>query len=183
MRHLPSHLPGTLCHVHAGLLSTLDLSSATASRKDTGPFGSRCSKSSRFRCWIQCRRSHVSRKQLVQRVFRRRERLGRVSGSESHRSPVAAQSLAGRGPRRPCGSRPSRAGCGSKSHGRPSLRSDPICTRPAGRLGPPTSGLECPIFLPSRCWRGEAGWGWGEGGGGWALVLSLVTEMWEDPAR
>ena len=44
MSQLPSELPGPLGHVHAGLLSTLDFSSATVSRQDTGPLESRCSK-------------------------------------------------------------------------------------------------------------------------------------------
>lgn len=44
MRQLPSELPGPLGLVHAGLLSTLDFSSATVSRQDTGPLESRCSE-------------------------------------------------------------------------------------------------------------------------------------------
>ena len=44
MSQLPSELPGPLGHVLAGLLSTLDFSSATVSRQDTGPLESRCSK-------------------------------------------------------------------------------------------------------------------------------------------
>lgn len=64
-----------------------------------------------------------------------------ASPAQSPTGPLAAaQSRAGRGPHRPSLSRPSLAGCGSKSQGRPSPRSDPICARSAGRLGLPLHG-------------------------------------------
>lgn len=59
-----------------------------------------------------------------------------ASPAQSPTGPLAAaQSRAGRGPRRPSRCRPSLVGCGSKSQGRPSPRSDPVCARSAGRLG------------------------------------------------
>jgi hypothetical protein len=49
--------------------------------------------------------------------------------------------------------------------GSASLCSDPIYTRPAGCLAPPTSGLGCPLFIPSQGW------------GTWTLVLSVAVAM------
>lgn len=120
---------------------------------------------------MPCRHSYFSRKQRRQRIFGKGRCLGSLCGPEPHRTPGSGTKPGRRGPRRPSGARPSLAGCESKSQGRPSPRSDPICARPAGRLGPRPSGLACPLFLPARGL-----------GVGWALLSAWRWRCGEDPA-
>lgn len=128
--------------------------SASAQPLRLGPFGCRCREPQppAGSCAGFSADDLTSPESNWGRRYLGREGVSDSSPTQSLRTPAAVQSRAGRQPRRPSGSRPSLAGCGSKRPGRPSPRSDPICARPAGRLGPlptPTSGLQCPLPLPS----------------------------------
>lgn len=157
MSQLPSELPGPLGHVHAGLLSTLDFSSDTVSRQETGPLESRCSKP-------QTRQVSVLDSVLT---F---PRFPKATGAEGIWEERASWTLVRfRVPQDSCsGPKPGR------KRAEPPLRvqAQPGWLRikeppfsafrsylhpPSGSPRPPTSGLECPFFLPSWC----CGWGGG----------------------
>lgn len=144
-----SHLQGTrICKSTRASTARL----ASAQPLDLGPFESRCSEPQPPAGFCAGFSVDVptSPKNNWDGGYLEREGALDASPAQSLVGPLAAvQSRAGREPRRPSGSRLSLAGCGSKRLGRPSPRSDPICARPAGRLGPSTSGLDGPLFLPS----------------------------------
>lgn len=138
LSRLPRPLQGTRGRAHAGLRSAPGLDSSTASGKDTGPSEARCREPQQPQqvSGLESLQTFPAlRRAQGQRVFGKEGVLD-AAPAQSPKGPLAAAQIrAGRGPRRPSGSRPSPAGCGSKSQGRPSPRSDPICARAAGRLG------------------------------------------------
>lgn len=157
LSRLPSPLQGTRSRVHAGLRSTLGLDSSTASGKDTGPLEARCSEPQQppagFRVGVTVD-FPISPESTGTEGIWKGGCLGRRSGPEPQGTPGS-----GANPGRKRAAPPLRVQAQPgwlriKEPG-PSFCAFRSYLRPrSGAARPPTSRLECPLFLPSGGWEG-----------------------------